>query len=111
MPRIWIYFGRLLVDKSLIFRYSENMKTVIIRDRGQLTIPDSIRRTIDWAMPLSAVTISIEKPDEIVIRPHGRKVAINWDDLWKQIKKARSFKGSGSGDLSTFVVEDRQIRR
>lgn len=76
----------------------------IIRNRGQLTIPDSIRALREWASPNSAVMISSERPDEIVIRPHKREY--DWDKMWKLIEKARSFKGEG-GNLSKFIAEDR----
>lgn len=82
------------------------MKTVsIIRNRGQLTIPDSIRKAVTWAVPSSAVFISVVKPDEITIRPH--QTQMDWDKIWKAIRKARSIKGKGRGSLSKFVVEDR----
>lgn len=77
----------------------------IIRDRGQLTIPDSIRKVINWASPMSAVTISVIKPNEIVIRPH--QVQVDWDKIWESIRKARSIKGKGKGSLSRFIAEDR----
>ena len=81
------------------------MKTVsIIRDRGQLTIPDSIRKLVNWATPMSAVSITVVKPDEIVIKPH--QTNINWDKIWKGIKKSRSLKGQ-KGSLSNFIAEDR----
>lgn len=86
------------------------MKAVsIIRGRGQLTIPDSIRKAITWVSPMSVVTISMIKPDEIVIRPHQHKNEVDWDKLWKQIKRVRMFKGRGN--LSAFIAEDRQARR
>ena len=81
----------------------------IIRDRGQLTIPDSIRKTIGWVSPMSAVTISVVKPNEIVIRPHQTQV--DWDKLWARIRRVRAFKGKGQGNLSTFIVKDRESRR
>lgn len=88
------------------------MKAVsIVRDRGQLTIPDSIRKLVNWVSPLSAVSISVVKPDEIVIRPHQYKKEIDWDKLWEQIKRVRAFKGKGRGNLSTFIIEDRETRR
>lgn len=88
------------------------MKAVsIIRDRGQLTIPDSIRKTLDWVGPMSAITISVVKPDEIIIRPHQHQKQIDWDKLWKQIKRVRTFKGNGRGNLSAFIAEDRETRR
>lgn len=88
------------------------MKSVsIIRDRGQLTIPDSIRKVASWTAPLSAVSISVVNPDEIIIRPHQPQKSVDWDKLWKQIKRVRAFKGKGSGNLSAFIVKDRESRR
>lgn len=82
------------------------MKSVsIVRDRGQLTIPDSIRRVVNWVAPMSAVTISVMRPDEIVIRPHQKQV--DWDKIWEGIRKARAIKGKGKGSLSQFIAEDR----
>lgn len=80
--------------------------TAIIRKRGQLTIPDSIREILNWAMPASVVSISAEKPDEIIIRPHKTKQQIDWDELWNKIKLSRSFKGK-RGNLSEFIPKDR----
>ena len=45
----------------------------IIRDRGQLTIPDSIRNMVGWVTPHSSSSITVVKPDEIVIRPHKKE--------------------------------------
>ncbi len=88
------------------------MKAVsIVRDRGQLTIPDSIRKLVNWVTPSSAVSISVVKPDEIIIKPHQYQKQIDWDKLWKQIKRVRAFKGRGRGNLSAFIMEDRQSRR
>ncbi len=82
------------------------MKTVsIIRDRGQLTIPDSIRKIVGWATPMSAVTISVMKPDEIVITPHQKQV--NWNQIWKNIRKSRSIKGKRHISAAQFLEQDR----
>lgn len=55
---------------------------------------------------MSAVFITVVKPDEITIRPH--QVQIDWDKVWANITKARSIKGKGSkGSLSEFIAEDR----
>lgn len=85
--------------------------TAIIRDRGQLTIPDSIRKMVNWIGPSSAVSISVTKPNEIVIKPHQNQGKTDWEDIWKRISQARSFKGKGRGNLSAFIAEDRQTRR
>lgn len=84
------------------------MKTVsIIRDRGQLTIPDSIRRLVNWITPMSAVSISIVKPDEIVIKPHIK--SIDKDQIWENIRKARAIKGKGlTTSAIEFLMKDRQ---
>jgi len=84
---------------------------VIVRNRGQITIPDSIRKEVGWVNPKSAVSISVVKSDEIVMKPHQYKKEIDWDKLWKQIKRVRSFQGKGSGNLSAFISEDREKRR
>jgi len=76
----------------------------IIRSRGQLTIPDSIRALREWSSPNCVVTISSNHPDEIVIRPHKKEY--DWDKMWKLINKSRSFKGK-DGNLSQFIAEDR----
>lgn len=82
------------------------MKTVsIIRERGQLTIPDSIRQLIGWVSPMSAVTISVVKPDEIVITPH--QVQVNWDEIWKGIKESRAIHGKGNTSAAEFLIKDR----
>ncbi len=83
--------------------------TAIIRDRGQLTIPDVIRGRADWVAPGSVVTITQMAHDEIVIKPKKEgKGKVDWDKLWKNIKLARSHKGTYSGSLSDFIVADRE---
>lgn len=88
------------------------MKTVsIIRNRGQLTIPDAIRQFIPWVAPLSVVSLTLTRSDEIVIRPHDTQRQIDWDSLWAHIKRVRAFRGRGTGNLSGFIAEDRKARR
>lgn len=84
------------------------MRTVsIIRDRGQLTIPNSIRKNVAWATSMSAITISVVKADEIIIKPHQKQV--DWDRIWEGIRKARAIKGKGRGSLSKFIAKDRYL--
>lgn len=83
------------------------MKTIsIVRERGQLTIPDSVRRLVNWVSPLSAVSISVVKPDEIVLKPHQNHV--DWDKIWESIKKSRAIHGKGKISGSAFLAKDRQ---
>ncbi|MBI2596615.1 hypothetical protein HYW41_00435 [Candidatus Daviesbacteria bacterium] len=83
------------------------MKTVsIVRDRGQLTIPDSIRRVVNWIAPMSAVSISVVKPDEIIIKPHQQQ--IDWDQVWENIRKSRASLGKGKISAAEFLEQDRR---
>ena len=79
----------------------------IIRNRGQLTIPESIRTLHGWVETNSVVTITSDRPDEIVIRPHKR--TYDWDKIWEGIKQARAIKGKGKS-VSTveFLQKDRR---
>ncbi|MBI2430527.1 MAG: hypothetical protein HYV39_00720 [Candidatus Levybacteria bacterium] len=82
------------------------MKTVsIVRDRGQLTIPDSIRKMVTWVNPQSAVTISVVKSDEIVIKPHQKQV--DWDKIWEGIRKSRAIKGRNAVSAVEVLQKDR----
>lgn len=83
-------------------------KTVLIRERGQLTIPDIIRKSLAWVAAGSAVTITSTKADELVIKPHTTKNEVDWKKLWKDIKRVRSFNGKHKGSLSEFIVKDRE---
>lgn len=79
---------------------------VIVRNRGQITIPNSIRKTVDWVNPMSAVSITVVKPDEIVIKPQTKTV--DYNKLWKMIKKSRSLgKGRATESAAEFLEKDR----
>jgi bifunctional DNA-binding transcriptional regulator/antitoxin component of YhaV-PrlF toxin-antitoxin module len=83
------------------------MKTLaIVRDRGQLTIPDSIRKRVQWMAPMSPVYVYAVKPGEVTIRP--QQTYINWDEIWAGVKDARSITGkSGATSASEFLQHDR----
>ena len=80
-------------------------KVSIIRQRGQLTIPGSIRKSVGWASPLSVVSISVINNDEIVIRPH--KPNINEKEIFKKINKSRNIIGNGNKSALDFIIVDR----
>lgn len=90
----------------------KQLKTVthtisVIRNRGQLTIPDSIRAIREWSSSNSVVTITSDRPDEIVIRPHKKEY--DWDKIWEGIRIARSMKGKGKiKSAAKFLEEDRK---
>ena len=77
----------------------------IVRDRGQITIPDKIRSVRTWVSPSSVVSISSAKIDEIVIRPFSSQ-DFDWDRIWGNIARSRSIRGR-RGNLSKFIAEDR----
>jgi bifunctional DNA-binding transcriptional regulator/antitoxin component of YhaV-PrlF toxin-antitoxin module len=84
------------------------MKVVsIVRNRGQLTIPDAIRKFVPWVNAMSAVTISVVEPDSIVIKPHVS--VYEWKAIWAGIKKARAVRGKKKGISAVkFLEKDRR---
>lgn len=83
--------------------------TSIIRDRGQLTIPETIRRITEWTSPQSVVTLSVEEPDKITIQPHSSQKKVDWDMLWYGIRLCRSFKGKNETKSALEMInEDRK---
>lgn len=86
--------------------------TAIIRQRGQLTIPDQIRGFLSWIIPNSVVTITIGQNEEIIVKPYAKDKTkkIDWKGIWERIEIADSFWGK-RGNLSKFIVEDRDRRR
>ncbi len=81
--------------------------TVIIRDRGQLTIPEKMREVLRWSSTNSVVTLTTTSKNELVIKPYGSKKQVNWAQIWSNIQLSRSFKGKG-GNLSNFIISDRE---
>ena len=85
------------------------MKTVaIIRDRGQLTIPDSIRKHIGWVHINSVVELDLLNPSEIIIKPHGQISEKYWEELSDLIKKTRDIKGKCRENASEFIARIRE---
>jgi bifunctional DNA-binding transcriptional regulator/antitoxin component of YhaV-PrlF toxin-antitoxin module len=84
------------------------MKTVsIIRDRGQLTIPDSIRKTLKWTQPMSAVSIIVVKPNQIVIEP--QQPTYDREAILAGLERAQSIKGNGKAvSAAEFLQRDRR---
>lgn len=82
-------------------------KTVTIRQRGQITIPDEIRKKISWARTNLVVNFKLTGKNEITIQPYRAVKQVDWDGLFKKLKKIRSFKGK-RGNLSEFIIADRE---
>lgn len=79
----------------------------IIRQRGQLTIPDQVRDMLVWLQEGSVVGIDIDH-EEVRIKPHSKVTKnIDWDEFFSKVQLARSFKGK-RGNLSLIVAGDRE---
>lgn len=81
--------------------------TAIIRDRGQITIPEKIRRTLKWPTTNSVVSLATTVQNEILIRPYDSARKINWPQIWNNVELSRSYQGK-KGNLSSFVSSDRE---
>lgn len=80
---------------------------VIVRERGQITIPYKIRKKASWARPMSVVSIKMITSDSIIITT--RKREMNWENLLKDIKVLRAMKGRGKVlSAAEFLEKDRQ---
>ena len=81
--------------------------TAVIRDRGQLTIPEKIREFLKWSSHNSVVSLITVSRDELVIRPFEGKKQIDWSIIWMNIELSRSYVGK-RGNLSSFITSDRE---
>ena len=82
--------------------------TAIIRDRGQLTIPDKIRKNLKWPSNNTVVSITADINKKIVIEPYEEnKKKVDWNQIWKNIRKIRSYKTKNSRPASELIAEDR----
>jgi bifunctional DNA-binding transcriptional regulator/antitoxin component of YhaV-PrlF toxin-antitoxin module len=104
---------QFIISDILIFSMALQLQTVaVIRQRGQLTIPSSIKKRLKWASPGSVVSVIKTSTNEIVIKPHsGAQKSTDWNKLWKNIELARSHQGQFRGSLSQFIADDRLSRR
>lgn len=84
--------------------------TAVIRQRGQLTIPDKIREMMSWIRENAVVVIETTTHDTFIVKPYSTdkyNLSQKWQKAWEAIQLTRSFKGK-RGNLSGFVVEDRK---
>ena len=89
---------------------NNNQGTAIIRERGQLTIPDKIRQLLKWSSANSVVSIKIISENTLLIKPYEPYKKIEWDKIWEKIETVRSYKGK-KGNLSSFIVSDREAHK
>lgn len=81
--------------------------TAIIRDRGQLTIPEKIRVALKWSFPNSVVSLVTTSENELLIKPFEGKKQTDWANIWRNIALSRSYEGT-RGNLSGFIIADRE---
>ena len=85
------------------------MKTTsIVRDRGQLTIPDSVRESLSWLYPLAAVDITVCDEYTITLSPHAHRHQSSWDECIQKIELAQTFPSHSSRSASDIINEDRK---
>lgn len=86
--------------------------TGVLRQRGQLTIPDQIREFLGWLVPNAVVSFTVSKNKTVTLGPHVKDMAhaVDWENIWERIEIADSFRGK-QGNLSQFIIEDRDKRR
>lgn len=83
-------------------------KTAIIRQRGQLTIPEAIRKALSWARDLAVVTISISPTGAIVIQSQEERKHVSNKEFWNLVKRVRKLTATGKGgSASAFIARDR----
>ncbi|OGK13746.1 hypothetical protein A3A93_05395 [Candidatus Roizmanbacteria bacterium RIFCSPLOWO2_01_FULL_38_12] len=81
--------------------------TAIVRSRGQLTIPGKVREVLDWPKSNTVVHITATADKKMIVEPFKGQLGIDWDKVWRAIRRSRSFKGK-KGNLSKFIIEDRE---
>lgn len=80
--------------------------TAIIRDRGQLTIPEKIRKTLQWSAVNAVVSLATTSHNELVIKPYEDAQKVDWSTIWTNIELTRTRRGK-RGNLSSFIASDR----
>lgn len=80
----------------------------IVRDRGQLTIPNEIRRANKWIAKDTPVTMYAIDSETIVIKPVVK--AKTNKELYQEVLEIRKH-GNKNTNLTDFVIYDRQTRR
>jgi bifunctional DNA-binding transcriptional regulator/antitoxin component of YhaV-PrlF toxin-antitoxin module len=83
-----------------------NTFSALIRQRGQLTIPATIRDKFDWLQDSMAVIISVVNQDTLTLKPHVQPTSFYWPKLYSEVKRVRGFRGQ-RGNLSQFIAKDR----
>lgn len=82
------------------------MKTTsIIRDRGQLTIPDTVRDAVSWLHPLAAIDIFIDNDNQVILTPHAQRDS--WEASIKKFELAQTFTNKSTTSSTDIINQDR----
>jgi len=80
------------------------IKTAIIRERNQLTIPEEVRKHLIWITPGAAVNI-LAVDDSLIIQPHIAFENTPWKKIISTMKRVA--KAGRKTSLSKFILKDR----
>lgn len=85
--------------------------TAVIRQRGQLTVPEEIRKVFNWVTNNAVVSINITAGG-FFVAPFAAKAQkkVDWQSILERMQIAHTFKGK-SGSMSQFIINDRDDRR
>ena len=78
----------------------------IVRGRGQLTLPEQLRKKLNWLSKNSAVEIWAKNLGEVVLRP-ARQNPDLWNTVWEGIEESRSYESTHISNLSQKISVDR----
>lgn len=81
--------------------------TVVVRNRYQITIPESIRESFAWLIP-GAVMKLISANNRLILQPY-QAGAVGWDEVWNTLDAV--FQKGKKTSLADFVISDRLSRR
>lgn len=84
-------------------------ETTVIRQRGQLTIPDSFRDRLSWLRPKNVVSLESHFDNRITLAPYHSDEEVDWKRWRRKLGRVQAFRGRG-GNLSDFISRDRRQR-
>lgn len=75
---------------------NKKIRTVKVNDRGQIVIPEDVRR--DFGISGSTVLVMVEKGDELVLKRESEVFEALEDRFWKRLSGASLRRAWGSED-------------
>ncbi len=76
----------------------------VIRDRYQLTIPEEIRRDLNWLEIQKVVRLVLIGEGRVLVEPYQANTP-NWPEIWKSLEKIKGW--GAKTDLANLVIADR----